>query len=205
MPERIPRVLATELLVSLLVLACQEPARAEKPTRPRPGAVTSTSVNVAPRAASSFAAHGGMFVQRHPRLPDSGEWRCADRAGVVWCAGGEAAAGVVAGPLDPAFRCGKRWGNAGSGERVCIDRQPDYPSGGARECRFEQTRGIERWCESASSGEPARELDARALPACWLDKDCGSGRCDRGSCRCESDADCELGRCTSGHCVEVTR
>src|SRR3954470_16663410 len=30
-----------------------------------------------------------------PRLPDTGEWRCADRGHVVWCTGGEPAAGVV--------------------------------------------------------------------------------------------------------------
>jgi hypothetical protein len=204
-PECIPRALAIELLVSLLALACQAPARAEKPARSRAAPLTSGNVNVAPRAASSFVAHGATFVQRHPRLPDSGEWRCADRAGVVWCAGGQAAAGVVAGPADSAFRCGERWGVAGGGERVCIDRQPDYPSSGARSCRFEQTRGIERWCGPESSHEPARELNPSALPACWLDEDCGSGRCDRGSCRCESDAECELGRCAGGHCVEVTR
>jgi hypothetical protein len=134
-------------------------------------------------------------------LPDSGEWRCADRDGVVWCAGGQAPAGVAPGAADTGFRCGVRWGKDSS-ERVCVDTAPDYPGHGLRDCRFEQERGIERWCQAGGSQRhaAAETLPAAALPACWLSRDCGSGNCDRGACRCDRDSDCQLGRCQAGYC-----
>lgn len=195
-----PGRLAPELWLALLALGCQSTARAERSASPS----TSASVTVAPRAASSFELENGVFVQRHPRLPDSGEWRCAERGGVVWCAGGQAPAGVAPGRPDPAFRCGQRWGADAPSERVCIDRRPEYPSSGARQCRFEQERGIQRSCRTAAS-EAAPELDARVVPACWLDRDCPTGRCDRGSCRCDAERDCQSGRCEAGHCREAAR
>jgi hypothetical protein len=157
---------------------------------------------LAPRAAGRFTCRSGNCRQEQPRLPDTGEWRCAEREQVVWCAGGEPAAGVVRGPADPSFRCGPRWGQAN--ERVCIDPHPDYPDAerDAYSCSFDQERSMARVCRE-SAPRPGRPLgQPRALPACWLDRDCPAGACDRGVCTCKTDAECQVGRCQSGVCVE---
>jgi hypothetical protein len=129
--------------------------------------------------ASPFVCAGETCVQRHVRLPDDGEWRCAEQSGVVWCAGGEPAAGVVAVSSPRGYRCGERRNTVG--ERVCVDAAPDYPEGGsaAFRCKFEQERGVVRTC-TRGVGTP-RPLPANAAPNCWIDADC-SGRCERGSC-----------------------
>lgn len=193
-----------EVLLLTASVGCKQTAR----PAPKPPAATAREGALgpllAPRAAGRFACEGGTCRQQQPRLPDTGEWRCADRGHVVWCAGGEPAAGVVKGPADPAYRCGTRWGN-GQGERVCIDRHPDYPEGQPENlrCSFDQERGLARVCQR---GEPWRGpvLDPGALPACWLDRDCPSGACDRGACACQSDAACQLGHCRGGVCAEGT-
>lgn len=196
------RVCVALLELSLLALAvgCQQPSK-EKPT-PRAQASASTSLTslLRPRPASRFYERAGKLRQEHPRLPDAGEWRCAEHDRSVWCAGGDAAAGVVAGPLDRGYRCAARWGQ-NAGERVCIDQHPDYPSAGYQ-CRFEQERGIARVCEAATAA-PGPALPAAALPACWLDRDCPSGRCDRGACGCSANEHCLSGRCESGVCSEA--
>ena len=191
-----------ELLLLAASVGCQPPqSRAHKPTAAS-SAKSPLARAVVPRAASRFACAGRRCRQEHPRLPDTGEWRCAERGHVVWCAGGEPAAAVVTGPPDPSFRCGPRWGSGS--ERVCIDRQPDYPDGQreAYQCGFEQERGIARVCGPADASSSA-ELLARAVPACWLDRDCASGACDRGACRCSRATDCRMGRCESGVCAEA--
>jgi hypothetical protein len=129
--------------------------------------------------ASPFVCAGTTCTQRHVRLPDDGEWRCAERDGVVWCAGGEPAAGVVRASAARGYRCGERRGERR--ERVCIDAAPDYPDGGAAayRCRYEQEHGIVRSCTRAAS--TPRPLPALAEPNCWVDADC-AGRCERGSC-----------------------
>lgn len=188
---------------------CQHPDSHAK----RPSVASSSAASVAsnalargagPRAASRFACQNGKCRQAQPRLPDTGEWRCADLGHVVWCAGGEPAAGVVSGPPDARFRCGPRWG-ANQAERVCIDRHPDYPDNqrDTFKCSFEQERGVARVCQSGEAW-PGAELAASAVPACWLDRDCASGGCDRGACRCAAAGDCQTGRCVSGVCVEAT-
>jgi len=204
-PSRGRRLLAIELALLAAVLGCKQPPRPEKSHRPARASASITPVSLAPRPASNFVCGPDGCVQLHPRLPDSGEWRCAERGQVVWCAGGETAAGVVSGPPDRRFRCATRWGK-GRGERVCIDREPDYPGAQRRDfsCRFEQERGIARRC-ALTPAEPSQPLHAQALPGCWLNQDCRSGRCDRGSCGCESDADCEVGRCEQGSCIEAKR
>ncbi len=137
--------------------------------------------------ASPFVCADGVCRQRHVRLPDDGEWRCAERDGVVWCAGGEPAAGVVSASAKRGYACGARRGTK-TGERVCIDREPDYPDGGAAafHCRFEQEQGVIRSCTRApvphGVADAPRPLPAGAAPNCWVDADCG-GRCDRGSCQ----------------------
>jgi hypothetical protein len=181
-------------------VGCQQPRRAEpKPLRPAASASAALQVALAPRPAGRFLPQGGKLRQEHPRLPDTAEWRCAEHGKVVWCAGGEAAAGVVSGPPDPGYRCGPRWGTAG--ERVCIDEHPDYPSDGYQ-CAFEQELSIARVCQRAEAWQGAA-LPPRALPACWLDRDCPAGRCDRGACGCGADQDCQSGRCQGGACVRV--
>lgn len=204
------RLALPELLLLALSVGCKQ---AQK-TQPKPPAAASARAAselirlAAPRGAGRFhASHKGQR-QEHPRLPDTGEWRCAEQGRVVWCAGGEAAAGVVSGPPDPGYRCGPRWGSIG--ERVCIDEHPDYPGpsgsprgdGTLQSCKFEQERGIARECELVGPYDgPA--LPAHALPACWLDRDCPSGHCERGACACSANKDCAAGSCAGGVCVEV--
>ena len=129
--------------------------------------------------ASPFVCMGPTCTQRHVRLPDDGEWRCAEQDGVVWCAGGEPAAGVVTAKSERGYRCGERRGK--TPERVCVDAAPDYPDGGAAafRCRFEQEYGVTRSCTRAQ-GTP-RPVPSGAQPNCWIDADCG-GRCERGTC-----------------------
>jgi hypothetical protein len=203
----VPRPGADVRLVELLLLlaatgcdARQERSEQTRPTRASASASGKAPVSLAPRPAGTFDCGAAGCVQLHPRLPDTGEWLCAERDGVVWCSGGEGAAGVVSGPPDPKYRCGRRWRNA-STERVCIDRHPDYPSPDlAYRCRFEQERRVARVCEPHSGAVPP-PLAAQALPACFLDRDCPTGHCDRGSCSCSTDSDCLAGRCSSGACL----
>jgi hypothetical protein len=205
------RLVRVELLFVALSLGCQQAHESPSPPRAAASAGSANQLTrlLAPRGASRFQMRDGKLRQEQPRLPDAGEWRCAERGLVVWCAGGEAAAGIVSGPPDPGYRCGPRWGRD-DGERVCIDQRPDYPvpSGAPRgagkwqQCKFEQERGVARVCEPAAAYQgPA--LPARAVPACWLDRDCPSGLCDRGACSCSSREDCKSGGCTGGFCVEV--
>ncbi|HEX6764937.1 MAG TPA: hypothetical protein VF103_05650 [Polyangiaceae bacterium] len=157
------------LFAVALAVGC---GRGEAPGRavPRPKAVE----------AGPFVCAGETCTQRHPRLPDDGEWRCAERDGVVWCAGGEPAAGVVALSASRGYRCGERRG-ASRKERVCVDPAPDYPPGGpvAFRCRFDEERGGKRTCSKAEG--VSRALLPGAEPNCWVDKDC-PGRCERGTC-----------------------
>jgi hypothetical protein len=180
-------------------VGCQQPKRAEQQPRLSASASAFTALLV-PRAASRFRVVNGKLRQEQPRLPDTGEWRCAEQGKVVWCAGGKAAAGIVSGPPDRGYRCGPRWGTT-TGERVCVDEHPDYP-GDAYRCAFEQERGMARVCETAAAWRgPA--LPPNAIPACWLDRDCFSQRCERGVCGCASARDCTRGRCAGSVCVEV--
>jgi hypothetical protein len=177
-------------LEALLIVGagCQHPDK----TRPKPLLVA--------RLASPFVCEGETCRQQHPRLPDTGEWRCAERGGVAWCAGGEPAAGVVAGAADPAFRCAPRWGH--ETERICIARHPDYPDGRSDlyRCSYAQELGVARVCRLAPASQQIA-FDERALPACWLDVDCSSRACDRGACRCQSDRECLKGGCRDGVCA----
>ena len=120
-------VLLFELLWLTQSLSCQRSPNVEpKPRAAASASATRLAAMLAPRAASRFRMVDGALRQEQPRLPDTGEWRCAEQARVVWCTGGEAAAGVVSGLPDVGYRCAQRWG-ASTSERVCIDQQPDYP------------------------------------------------------------------------------
>jgi hypothetical protein len=191
-----------ELLLLIASSGCQ--TAGDEPARPT-GAASASAARLrealAPRATSPFVCDAEACRQEYPRLPDTGQWTCAERGRIVWCVGGEPAAGVVGGPPDTHFRCGQRFGQS-KPERVCVDEQPEYPaSAESFACRFEQESGLTRVCRRARAeggpfgGEPV-------VPACWYDKDCASGACDRGACTCSKADDCERGRCAAGRCVE---
>lgn len=187
------RIGAIEACLLVMSLACQSSPRMEAPPLPLPSVVR----------AGPFGCAGSECRQTQPRLPDTGEWTCAERDGVVWCTGGEPAAGVAPGTPDRGYECGKRWGErALAHERVCIDRHPDYPVGGsdAYACRYEQEQGTARVCQKRA-GARSRSLEKKAVPACWLDSDCRSTACDRGACRCTDDRACDGGRCVGGWCA----
>lgn len=193
--------LALAELLLLLAVGCKDARSRRAPT-----AAASASASLAswlvPRASSRFNFENGVWRQAYPRLPSSGEWRCAERGGTVWCVGGEPAAGVVAGSGEAGFSCGPRWGSHQPQERgrVCIDHEPEYPGDAQmRRCSFEQEQGIARVCKSGLV-EPSPRLDPAVVAACWVDIDCFSRHCDRGACTCVSDAQCEVGACQAGYC-----
>ena len=179
MVRRGPAPRNVRILALLGAVACSEPEATRARSEGAARALASGGSRV--REASEFVCEGERCVQRHPRLPDTGEWRCAEREGVVWCAGGEPAAGVVALPPSRGYTCGeRRKSERGRRERVCVDAAPDYPSDRAGEfsCRFTE-RGERECVRRASALKP---LARPAMPNCWLDADCESARCDRGTC-----------------------
>jgi hypothetical protein len=153
--------------------------------------------------APPFRCRDERGAQALPRVPDDAEWECADLGGAVLCRGGGMAAGVARPSSDPGWRCGPRR-KATSGERICLDLDPDYP--GARgvcfRCRYSYegarlTRTCERSaepvvgsrCESAGAcPTDARCIGGICLPAsfspnCWGDLDCAGGEhCAYGTC-----------------------
>lgn len=197
------RGLEQALLLALSVSCRNAVSGEEQPARAAPSASPLRSLLAVPRA-DRFSCGPDQCVQSHPRLPDSGQWRCAESGLVVWCAGGEPAAAVAPAPADPGYRCGLRFG--GASERICIDEHPDYPPPqmGRNRCAFAQERGIARVCKVGAT-KAAKPLSPGALPACWLGQDCRSGNCDRGTCRCAADRDCERGVCSFGVCAEGAR
>jgi hypothetical protein len=162
--------------------------------------------------APPFSCAGARCEQRHPRMPDDGEWQCADSGGVTICSGGERAAGVAPAPPEAGWWCGPRSGaSAWDGERVCVDLSPDFPDGHMRgwRCTTRYEGPVRRECErdpgARTLTEPCdarrpcldgsrcaqvpdgdrgggRCVPERPAPACWLPGDCASGRCRFGSC-----------------------
>lgn len=141
--------------------------------------------------SSAFVCSDDACVQRHPRMPDDGEWECADIDGAVICHGGLAAAGTVAGPADEAWLCGAR--RTHDSDRVCVDFSPDRPAR-FQDCRFEQGRRVcrageaklGRACDSCPAGSVCTGghcLPLEPKPECWLTKDCAAGVCLYGTCR----------------------
>ena len=130
--------------------------------------------------------------------------------GVAVCVGGDAPAGVPKNVRDPTWACGlRRVVHAQpSGERVCVDFQPEFPDAKARgwSCRYTSDHGLSRVCRRDASahqiGDPcdakhpcldgldctaARCVPERsATPSCAFDRDCESRACRFGSCRAES-------------------
>lgn len=164
------------------------------------------------RAASAFVCEAGRCVQRQPRMPDDGEWECADLAGAVVCRGGIAPAGVSVGARDVGWICGERADGGAFGRAVCVDFAPDLPDvqnardhdgGGHWECSYSYvTLRAERVCvpRTAKAGflgdacaadgsclrgarcAGGRCLPPRPRPSCWLDAECARGHCNFGSC-----------------------
>jgi hypothetical protein len=152
-----------------------------------------------------FSCEGSRCTQRFPRLPDDGDWTCADTAGATVCVGGEKPAGVAPAPADPGWTCGPRRGARRDelGKRVCRTTTPDFPEGeGAGwRCRTLHDPPLRRVCDRAPAvhmlNDPCdaqhpcvdgsrcagdRCVPLGATPDCWLDDDCPGLRCSIGSC-----------------------
>jgi len=148
-------------------------------------------------AAPPFQCAGARCEQRLPRMPDDGDWSCADMGGAAICHAGERAAGVAPAAPDVGWICGARG--------ICVDLSPDFPDGDMTgwRCRYLHDNGARRVCERAGPAahqltdtcdgrrpclDGSRCVDGRCLPArpdpaCWLDPDCpGGGYCRFGSC-----------------------
>ena len=122
-----------------------------------------------PRAASApaFTCAGGRCEQRHPRMPDDGEWQCTDSAGATICMGGERAAGVAAAaaPETPAGSAARAAG-AEPGARLCVDLSPDFPDGRAPgwRCRTLYDGPPRRICERDPDAHTLARKLRRATP-----------------------------------------
>jgi hypothetical protein len=173
--------------------------------------------------AGEFACRENTCVQRHPRLPDDGEWLCADSAGAVLCTGGEPAAGVAPARAEPGWFCGTRAGarpvvktetraqpTAGAaptaGTRVCVDLDPDFPDGNASHwrCRYSYERGVERICQRGKAGAVLGDRCDAAHP-CVDGSHCSTGYCiaSRPAPDCWLDSDCKSSACRFGSCMPV--
>ncbi len=171
--------------------------------------------------AGGFECHGDVCVQAHPRLPSDGEWLCADAAGAVVCAGGEAAAGVAAARNDAGWYCGTRAGRPASagpraqpsagrapsaGPRLCVDFDADFPDGVATNwrCHYAYERGVERICERDPSGADLGDACDQAR-ACVDGSRCASGHCvpARPTADCWLDSDCAGKVCRFGSCMRA--
>jgi hypothetical protein len=154
--------------------------------------------------APRFRCRGARCTQVLPRVPDDGEWECADLGGAVLCRGGAAPAGVARPSHDPGWRCGARR-QSSAAERVCLDLDPDYPNARSKSfrCRYElEGAKLTRSCES--SNEPLLGLRCRSQAECPVDASCISGICLPpsltpncwGALDCAADERCVYGSCT---------
>jgi len=156
----------------------------------------------APARGPAFTCVANHCEQRHPRMPDAGEWQCMDSAGATICVGGGRAAGVAPSAADSRWFCGARRGSEPD-TRICVDLSPDFPDGHARgwRCRtlydgpprracdrdpdahtLAQTCEARRPCVDGSRCADGWCVPERPAPACWREEDCGDGRCRFGSC-----------------------
>lgn len=141
--------------------------------------------------------------QREPPLPSDGEWECRDEHGALVCRGGGAAAGIVEGPRDVGFECAR----LPDDREVCVALDVPLPEGARAgfSCSITHEHGpIRRCVRDPAAPALARDCrdepcpaplvcvdlgpEARCLPpprsvtACWIDGDCGAGRCALGRC-----------------------
>jgi len=151
----------------------------------------------------TFACSGDRCEQRHPRMPDDGEWQCADSAGATVCMGGERAAGVARPAAEPAWFCGARRDRV-MGARICVDLSPDFPDGRAPgwRCRTLYEGPTRRVCDRDPAAHTLAETCDRAHP-CVDGSRCAGGWCvpERPAPECWLDTDCAAGRCRFGSCV----
>jgi hypothetical protein len=154
-----------------------------------------------------FVREGDLWVQRHPRFPDDGEWSCAEMGGAVVCSGGEPPAGVAENVADVAWFCGGRRATSGA-ERICVDLAPDFPDGRAHSwrCRYASDHGASRVCERDPSAHQLGD-DCSAASPCLDGLGCVDGRCvpERPEPSCAFDRDCGRGACRLGTCREIGR
>jgi hypothetical protein len=167
--------------------------------RPR---VVKRATTMAPARGPAFTCIGDHCEQRHPRMPDAGEWQCMDSGGATICMGGTRAAGAAPSAADPRWFCGARRGGEPD-TRVCVDLSPDFPDGHAPgwRCRTLYDGPARRACdrdpdahtlaETCDARHPCVDgsrctdgacVPERPAPACWRDEDCAGGRCRFGSC-----------------------
>ncbi|MEB2312306.1 MAG: hypothetical protein OZ928_10685 [Polyangiaceae bacterium] len=195
------------------VRACFRPAGPARVPRPLPdaphrggwrcsGAGAARTCEERALGAGPFVASGALHTQRFARLPDDGQWECADFDGAVLCRKLADSAGTVAGRADPAFSCGNRRGHPS--ERLCLDLAPDLPDGeGPWRCRFDHTGGdVARLCEPGPPATLGRACDA----GCATGADCVSGAClpRAETPNCWLDADCDAGEvCALGACARA--
>lgn len=151
--------------------------------------------------APAFECSEGRCVQRHPRLPDDGEWECQDSAGALVCRGGERPSGVAPGGHPEGFFCGAHVRSGkDTGERICVDLSPDRPAESDKyTCHFE---GATRVCQKAPFPHALGDVCDRAHP-CVDGARCATGLCvpiaPRPSCWVDPDCDqqvCRFGTCT---------
>jgi hypothetical protein len=166
-------------------------------------------------ALGRFVCEGSHCIERQPRLPDDGEWSCNDVGGIAVCVGGDPPAGIPKNIRDPAFICGPRRARnaAPSGERVCVDLAPSFPSarafsggdGSARgwSCRYTSGHGVTRVCDRDSSAHQIGDRCDNGHP-CLDGLSCRASRCTlaRSTPSCAFDRDCSSGACRFGTCIE---
>lgn len=151
----------------------------------------------------AFVCQQERCVQPYPRVPDAGEWWCADAGGAQLCLRRHTASGVAHNQPDVGFRCGEREIHGKrTGELLCIDYAPDFPDGHASDwsCHYQSETSLERVCQRKATRPLAARCNANApcsagtrcisghcvpyadKPTCWLDADCDSRRCRLGAC-----------------------
>lgn len=156
--------------------------------------------------APRFRCDRARCTQRHPRLPDDGEWECASIAGAVVCRGGQPPAGIPKGSSESGYVCGARKTRTGAvNERICVDFSPDFPDGKGDEtrCSFESEGGVAMVCERDPNAHSLGDTCDRAHP-CIDGARCVASRCVpvRPEPSCFIPADCDHGTCRFGTCTE---
>lgn len=159
------------------------------------------------RNAGAFVCHGASCTQPRPRLPDDGEWECAEADGIVYCHSLGPAAGVAKADVDPNWMCGQRSSSTPSRERICVDLSPERPlPEGGWACRFDYVKAEgARVCERSSA--PRAGTTCAAPSDCPPAMACVDQRCvprDRPSPSCWFDSHCVApGVCRYGTCVKA--
>jgi len=156
--------------------------------------------------ASPFQCARGRCIQQYPRLPDDGEWECSELAGAVLCRGGQPPSGVVRAQKDAGWWCGERRGTRR--EQLCLDLDPDLPTGFAADWRCHFVRSGARSARVCEAGHVSRLGDE-----CATEEDCPQGaQCVRNACiprgrapNCWKDSDCNAGNCELGLCTTDPR